>query len=801
MPTEFEILGISVEGVESESMTNFVLRSSGLAVGQMITLPGDQAIAEAIHSIYRLQVFSDVKILEERRAGSGVFLLIRVKEEPRLANIIFTGVKKKHRRELEDEVPLIKPGRVRPSDLARSVQAIKSYFAEKGYLLTEVDFKRVSGEDNTVDVEFIIDIGRKVRIKEVRITGNENIKTSTVQRKLKKTKAKGTWMFWRRGKFDRMLYEEDKVNVVQHFNNKGYYDARVVRDSVWLDTTSEKAGLIVELDLQEGPQYYIRNINWEGNTVYTDRALSSALGIEPGETYNAERLEQNLYSNRQNSDVSSLYMNQGYMLFRVQPEFKVVEGDSLDLSYDLYEGDIFRIGEVNIAGNQKTKEHVVRRELYTIPGQTFSRGTIQETIRRLSQLNYFDQEKLGAGPSIDLDNEQKEVNLTYNLEEVGSDQLELSGTYGRFGLILMLRFAFNNFSAQDIFKGSAWRPLPSGDGQQLSISLQTSGQTYQSYSLGFTEPWFRGRPTPVGISLSHSRFQGYGFFGYGYYGTDFNTNDDTQFINSSARVFYEKRLSWPDDKFSTSTSLGFQSYFNKNFTYALPSGQSRQVTIRQALSRSSVDHPVFPTAGSTFLLSTEIALPFSNFIQYHKWHFSTGWNVPLARKLTIGFTGDFGYIGSLTGEDVLFERYIVGGSPFDVQGYRNNFGKDIVYMRGYPARVLGPRHDKEAVGGRVLNKYTSELRVLAVQTQQLTAAPYLFMDAANTWDRFSSYNPKQLYRSAGLGVRLFLPILGMLEIAYGYNFDRFTPISGQESKHDGSNKWYFQFTLGQGFNQ
>ena len=801
LPTELEILGISVEGVDSESMTNFVLRSSGLAVGQVITLPGDQAIAEAIRSIYRLQVFSDVKIVEERRAGSGVFLLIRVKEEPQLGTVTFTGVKKKHRRELEDEVPLIKPGRVRPSDLDRSVQAIKDYFDEKGHLLTEVEVKRAPGDDNTVDVEFVIDIGRKVRIRDVRVTGNSNIKTSKVRRKLKETKAKGKWMFWRRGKFDRLLYEEDKVNVVQHFNNKGYYDARVVRDSVWMDTSGDKPGLIVELELQEGPQYHVRGVNWEGNTIYSDETLNTALGVQSGDTYDAEYLEQNLYGNRQNSDVSSLYMNQGYMLFRVEPEVKVVEGDSLDLFYDIYEGDIFRIGEVTIAGNEKTKEHVIRRELYTIPGQTFSRELIQETIRRLSQLNYFDQEKLGAGPSIDLDQEQKEVNLTYNLEEVGSDQLELSGTYGRFGLILMLRFAFNNFSAQDILKGRAWRPLPSGDGQQLSVSLQTSGRTYQSYSLGFTEPWFRGKPTPVGFSLSHSRFKGYGFLGYGYFGTDFETNDDTEFINSSARVFYEKRLSWPDDKFSTSTALGFQSYFNKNFTYGLPSGRSQQITVRQALSRSSVDHPVFPTSGSTFSLSTEVALPFSNFIQYHKWHFNTGWNVPLARKLTIGFTGDFGYIGSLTGEDVLFERYIVGGSPFDVQGYRNNFGKDIVYMRGYPARVLGPRRDNEAVGGRVLNKYTSEFRVLAVQTPQLTAAPYLFMDAANTWDRFSSYNPKQLYRSAGLGVRLFLPILGMLEIAYGYNFDRFTPISGQESKHDGSNKWFFQFTLGQGFNQ
>ncbi|MDE2729992.1 MAG: outer membrane protein assembly factor BamA [Bacteroidota bacterium] len=800
VPTEYEIVGISIEGVETETMRNFVLRNSGLAIGQTITLPGDQAIAEAIRNIYELRVFSDVKILEEQRAGTGVFLVIRVREEPQLSTYTFTGIKKKHRRDLEKELPLFKGSRVRPADTERSIQVIRDYFSKKGHMLSEVEVTRTPGEANTVELEFAVEIGPKVRIREVRVIGNETVKSSTVRRKMKKTKARGGWAFWRSAKFDRLLYEEDKANVVSHLNNKGFYDARVVADSVWLDTTGEKPGLIVELEVKEGARYHIRNIDWEGNTVYPDQVLSTALGIESGDTYNAKRLEQNLLSNQQSSDVSSLYMNRGYMLFRVEPEVRVIEGDSLDLHYDIYEGDIFRIGEVSIAGNEKTKEHVIRRELYTVPGQTFSRELIQETIRRLSQLNYFDQEKLGAGPSIDLDQEDKEADLIYNFDEVGSDQLELSGTYGRFGLILMLRFAFNNFSAQDIFDGSSWRPLPSGDGQQLSVSLQTSGRQYQSYSLGFTEPWFRGRPTPVGFSLSHSRFNGYSFYGYGYY-DDFANDDGTKFINSQARVFYEQRLNWPDDKFSTSTTLGYQHYFNQNFTYALPTGHSQQITLRQALTRSSIDHPVFPNAGSTFSLSAELALPIQDFIQYHKWSLKTSWNVPLISKLTMGFSGDFGYIGSLTGDDVLFERYIVGGSPFDVQGYRNNFGKDIVYMRSYPARVLGPRRNSEAVGGRILNKFTSELRFLAVQTPQLTAAPYFFMDAANTWDRFATYNPTQLYRSAGIGARLFLPILGMIEIAYGYNFDQFVPIGGSEGKHDGSNRWMFQFTLGQGFNQ
>lgn len=800
VPEELEILGISVEGVEGETMQSFAIRSSGLAVGQTVVLPGDPAISEAIRSIYRLRVFSDVKIVEERRAGNGVFLLIQLTEEPQLAEFTFSGIKKKDRRKLEDKVTLFKGTRVRPADLERSIQVIRDHFAEKGFMLAEVEVNRTPGPENTVNLEFAIDQGEKVRIREVLVSGNENISSRSVRRKLKKTKPRRSIFFWRKARFDRMLYEEDKVNLINHFNSKGYYDARVLKDSVWLDTSGEKPGMVVSLELHEGPQYHIRNVEWEGNTIYPDEVLSSALGVEPGDTYNSERIEQNLHGNQASSDVSSLYMNRGHMLFRVEPEVRVLEGDSLDLYYDLYEGDIFNFGEITIAGNDKTKEHVVRRELYTIPGQTFSRELIQETIRRLSQLKYFDQEKLGAGPSIDLDTEEKEVNLTYNLEEVGSDQLELSGTYGRWGVILMLRFGFNNFSVQDFFKPGAWRPLPSGDGQQLSVSLQTSGRQYQSYSLGFTEPWLRGKPTPVGFQISHSRFSGLGFYGYSFFGEDDEDDRDLGFANTNARVFYEQRLRWPDDKFSTSTSLGYQFYSNRNYTSVLPLGRSQQVTVRQALSRSSVDHPVFPTAGSTFLLSGELALPIKNFIQYHKWKLTTSWNAPILRKLTASFSADFGYIGSLTGGDVLFERYVVGGSPFDVQGYRNNFGKDIIYMRGYPARVLGPRRGEEAVGGRVLNKFTSELRVLAVQTPQLTAAPYLFMDAANTWDTFQTYNPRQLYRSAGVGARLFLPILGMLEVAYGYNFDEFAPISGQQSNHDGSRKWFFQFTLGQGFN-
>ncbi|MDX1545715.1 MAG: outer membrane protein assembly factor BamA [Rhodothermales bacterium] len=789
-PRPLEILGITVEGVEDESMKQFVLRSSGLQVGQTVTVPGDQALAEAIRNLYRLRVFSDVKIVEERQAGDGVFLAIRVTPQPQLVDYTFSGVKKKHAKELRKQVPLFKGSTVRPSDLERSRQVIEQFYEDKGYRLAVVDVRREEAPEG-VTLDFAVERGPRVEVQEIDIDGNVEVSERKLRKQLKETKQNAWWKFWGKSLFDENEYEDDKQKLLDYYREKGYFDARIVSDSVYLDRSGEEPGLVVELTVHEGPRYHIRDIRWEGNTVYTDEALTNALGIDEGEPYNGSRLQENLYGNRRSTDVTGLYMNRGHMLFRVQPEIRVAEGDSLDLVFDVFEGDVFEFGEVDIQGNTKTKEHVIRRELYTVPGQTFTRDAIQESIRRLSQLSYFDQESLAGGPGVQVNEQKKTVDLTYKVEEVGSDQLELSGTYGRFGLVLMLRFGFNNFSIQDVFKKGAWKPLPSGDGQQLSVSLQTNGRFYQSYSLSFTEPWFRGRPTPVGFSLAHSRFSGTSFYTF-----DDRADDGRKFIRTSANVFYQRRLKWPDDKFTYSTGVGFQRFNNVDLVSTLPQGVSQEVTLRNSIARSSLDHPMFPTAGSRVNFSVEIAPPVGNFIQYHKWRFNTDWNVPLRPKLTFNVGTDFGYIGSLTGDDVLFQRFVVGGSPFDVQGFRDNFGKDIIYMRGYPARVLGPRLGEEAVGGRILNKYTSELRWLAVQSPQLQAAPYLFFDAANTWDTFGTYNPSRLFRSAGVGARLFLPILGMLELTYGYNFDTFDPLS---SRHNGERRWLFQFSIGQGF--
>jgi outer membrane protein insertion porin family len=791
VPENYPIRAITIEGVEEESIRNFVLQTSGLQIGQNVMVPGDPGFSEAIRAIYtRLGMFSDVKILTEETTDGGVNVTIQVREEPELDDLNFTGVSSGQSDDLDDVMGLL-PGRpVRPNDIEYARQAIRDYFAEDGYLLAEVTINRtVDPVTNTVDLDINVDQGPLVEISDIVIEGNAQVSERSIRRRLDETREDRWWRFWSKSRFNEQGFQEDLQRVIDYYNERGYYDARIVQDSAYVVTEDGEPEMVVEILVHEGPQYRVRNVEWEGNTVLPDEVLSRSLGLERGEVFNRTQLEENLFGNAGSSDVRGLYMNQGYMLANVVPVIQVVEGDSVDIHVDISEGDIYTFGNIVIEGNTKTKEHVVRRELYTIPGQTFSRDAIQESIRRLSQLSYFTPESLSAGPSIQIDEANKEVDLVYSVEEASSDQLELSGTWGQFGIVLQLRFTFNNFSAQNLLNRDAWRPLPSGDGQQLSLGVQTNGRYYQSYSMSFTEPWFRGRPTPVGFSLSHSRLSN----------PDATLADPEKIITSSLRGFYNQRLRWPDDFFNTSTSVGYQYYFNEGRVSSIPQGISQEVSLEQGIERNSLDNPMFPMSGSNVRFSVRVAPPIPGFIQYHKWRFTSSWNVPLSRSFSIGAGADYGYVGSFTNDPVNFERFDVGGSPFDTQGSLYRFGTDIVYMRGYPASAISPRRNGDVVGGTILNKYTSELRWRAVQTAQLQAMPYLFFDAANTWSGFSNYNPAALYRSAGFGIRLVLPIVGLFELTYGYNFDEFiNPDSDNLSLEPRG--WRFQFSMGQGFN-
>ncbi len=786
-PEAVNVLGISVEGASDEYTRGFVLQTSGITIGQRLTIPGDPALGDAIRAIYRLRTYEDVQLAIERRVGSGVYLVIRVKEVAKLREYSFSGIKGGDKKDLKKKVPMILRSALSEAGIARSEQIIKEFFAEKGRPLTSVEVRRTDHDDNTVSVEFVVDRGPTISVKEVIIHGNEQLSDNEVKSGFK-TRPRVWWKFWSRPSFKQEELDNDIQKITRTYNEKGFFNSRVLADTSYMSTPGGgDPKMIVEITIEEGAEYFIRNIQWEGNTLYSDAALTRALGLLPGESFNTKKMEDNLFGIGKNTDVTSLYYNTGYMRFSVNPKIVVVSKDSLDLEFDLFEGDIYTYGVVDVGGNTKTREHVVRRELTTIPGNTFNRDQIQESVRRLIQLNYFTQESLAGGPSININPDKKTVDLKYDLVEQGSDQLELSGTWGQFGLVLQLRFTFNNFSARNLFKKGAWKPLPSGDGQKLSLGLQTNGSQYQQYSISFTEPWFRGKPTPLGGSISFSQLKGSTSFGFSSGG-----------LNTFAvRTFYEQRLKWPDIFFRTSTTIGYQFYDNRNYVSTLPTGVSREITFKQSITRNSTNHPLFPSSGSKFMFSVEIAPPIPNFIQYHKWRSTMNWYMPLSNSFSISMGMNWGYIGSLNGDSVDFERFVVGGSPFDSQGFRNFFGKEVIYMRGYPLGSIGPRLNNDPFGGRILNKFTSELLWMAIKSPALQAAPYLFLDAANTWDGVYAYNPSDMFRSAGFGTRLFLPILGMVELTYGYNFDSFLPINGKA----GFNDWTFQFSLGQGFGQ
>lgn len=803
-PPSYVINNIRVEGVENQRTRQFVFQSSGLSTGQTITLPSGDAIPEAIRSVYEVGVFSDVAIYEENRQGNRVDLIIEVVPEPTLVSYKLEGIRDRHEDDLKEKIPLVGGQPVRPSDIERTKQIIKQFYGDKGYLRTEVDVERSTRETGNVDLTFNVDRNEEVEVHRIRFSGNERFDDGDLRGAMEETKENRWWRFWSGEKFDQNLYEDDLQLVIDHYREHGYYDAQIVSDSVYY---IGDGGMAIDVSVREGHQYYVRSLDWEGNTIYSDQTLTERLGLREGEVYNAVAMEKNLRGNRKGTDVLGLYMDRGYMRADVQPTVRVAGEDSLDITFDVREGDVYTFGDIEISGNTKTHDYVIRRELYTVPGERFSRSAIQESIRRLSQLSYFSKQSLQGGPELDVDQEEKEANLTYSVKEVGSDQLELSGTYGRRrGIILQLGFKFNNFSAQNFFNGSAWRPLPSGDGQKLSMNVRTSGSAYQNYSLSFTEPWFRGRPTPIGGSVSFSQYKG------GIYRRR-SSVENGRFRNFSSSLFIRQRLDWPDDKFETGTTVSYRRYDNRGFITdstavggrrnvglfrSIPSGQNKLVSIQQTFSRNSLDNPRFPSSGSQLQLSLEVAPPLPGFEQYHKWGFTTNWNVPLGENFSFGVGTNFGYIGSITGDPVAFEEFEVGGTAFDYQG--RNFGTDPVYVRGYPRGVIGPKvrgqRGLEPAGARVLNKYTSEVRWMAVESQQLQARPYVYLDAVGAWKDLRAYNPSNLYRSTGIGIKLFLPIVGTLEFNYGYNFDRFIPLGG--SGDEGAPSWSFQFSIGQG---
>ena len=787
-PAPYEILAVTVEGASDESSASLARQIAGLRPGMQVQLPWDPSFSEAVRGLYTRGYYSDASVVVSQVVGQGVFLTLKVTEQPKLAQYTIEGLGSGDQNELRDEIPLLRGRAVRPSDVERGRLAIEGFLRGKGYRAPTVTAAQTPAADGRVDLTYTVQRGSRESIASVEFTGNTAFSDRTLRHQLKNTPERRWWRFWKRSTFRDAGFQEDLASLIAFYNDRGYYGARVVSDSVFTGDD----GVVVQVALEEGPKYAVRNVVFEGNTLFSDAQLQQALEIERGDTYNASSIDRNLNYNPGHTDVRSLYNDRGYLQFNAVPQITVVPGDSLDLAFEVSEGDVYEFGQVNIAGNTRTKDHVIRRELRTIPGQPYSRSAIERSIREISTLNYFDPASFGNGPALDVDDEDHTVDLTYRLAEKSSDQLELSGGWGGSGtgLILTARVTFANFSVQNLLKGRG-NPMPSGDGQALALQVQTYGTRSQTYSLSFTEPWFRGRQTPAGFSVAYSSFNG----------TDANPY---HIARGSGRVFYRQRLRFPDDYFQTGTDLGLQIYgisgvANQSFVGGLPEGTSRELTLAQSLTRNALDNPQLPTAGSNLGLTLTVAPPVPGFIQYIKGDFTNGWYTPIGPNLSASVRTQFGYIGSLTGDDVQFQRYLIGGTALESSGASggiNGFGKDLVFMRGYPLQSIGPRRDGQPVGGRILNKYQAEVQWLALQSPQLTFAPYLFLDAANTWDSFSDYDPSRLYRSAGFGARVFLPIVGLVDLTYGRQIDSFDPTGF--SDETGRPKWDFQFTLGGG---
>ena len=776
------ISDIAVTGVAGGPVREFVRKASGLRVGQEVEMPHDAALAEAVRALYRVGIFSDVKILEAGRDGQRLRLVIHVTEAPRLAGYAFEGLGEKQERALRQELMLFPGSILRPVDVSRAAQTVRRKIRDDGYPLAEVATRQEAAEAGGVALVFVVDRGPHVEVADIEIAGNEAIPDAALRKKMK-TRTRRWWRFWRKASFDRETYREDLDRIVAYYHEKGYYDAHIVRDTSFVRVAGEKPEMVIEVAVEEGPRYHIRSIAWRGNSVFTDEELTEALGLRPGDPYNGRKLEENLYFNEDGTDVASLYMNRGHLRFNVAPDVRAVAGDSLDLLIDVFEGDVYTFGVVEIAGNWGVNEHVVRRELATLPGRPFSRSAIQASLMRLMQTGYFSPEALAAGPEVRVDDEKKTVDLTYRVEEVHRNPLNFGGSYSG-GLLLQVGLNLDNFSLRNLLRPSKWHPLPTGDGQRLSLGVQTGGADFQVYSLDFTEPWFRGKPNPIGFSAS-----------FAHIADGFRSSEGLggSLDSWSARAFHERRLG---TRFSMSTGVRMRSYDNRGWTTLLPEGHSLELVLAQSFTRSTLDHPLFPSRGTMAQVSVEVAPPLSN-VQYHKWRLRGKWQIPLTKHVGIGLSADWGYTGSLTGEDVEFQRFFVGGSPIDEQGFEPFFGQDIVYLRGYPSRVLGPRDaDGNPVGGRLLNKYALEVGWTAVRKPQFTMMPFLFLDAANAWRGFDDYRPTELFASAGIGMRVNLPILGLVELSYGYNLDTYTPLDG----HDGARGWRFQISLGRTFN-
>lgn len=825
---KYRIAAIRIDGANSTDK-NVIALLSGLSEGDEITIPGDK-ITDAIKKLWKQGMFEDIQLYQEKVVGNDVFLVIKVVERPRLTKFAFKGdVKKSDADEIRAKIRLLKERVVTDYMIGTIKNTVRDHYNEKGYYFNKVEISQVR-DSSTKSPHTILTIrvtkGRKVRIQDVNIVGNTVIKTWKLRRSLEDSKAFRWYNPFNSGKYLEDNLAKDLPAIAAKYNAKGYRDARVVRDSVYFVSDNRVA---IDVVIDEGHKYYFGKFNWFGNTKYRSGQLDTVLNIRAGDVYDQSKLEQKLFMNPSGYDISSLYLDDGYLFFQVNQQESNIHNDTIDFDISMYEGKQATINKVTVKGNDKTNDHVIYREIRTKPGQLFRRSDIIRTNRELSQLGYFNPEKMDVHPTPNA--ADGTVDIEYVVEEKPSDQIELSGGWGGranyntgvtnntsrgLGVIGTLGVTFNNFSTRNMLKKSAWRPLPSGDGQRLSIRAQTNGVYYQSYNFSFTEPWLGGKkPNSLTVSAFHSLFNNSAEKKY--------VNTDTGRVINPLRssmsiwggsVGLGRRLKWPDNYFNMYAHLSYNHYELIQYpSFVFKTGFANDLNLGINISRNSIDQPIYPKSGSNFVFSGQFTPPYSlfnnknytgltdeqryRFIEYQKYKITAEWFTQLtnkkaaegseARNLVLRTKVGYGFLAPYSSRTGIspFERFYMGGSG--ISGFQNFVAREIIGLRGYQDNSVS-----SSVGDPIIARYTMELRYPVSLNPSATIFVLGFAEAGNTWGNFKSFNPFQVKRSAGVGLRVFLPMFGLLGVDYGWGFD---PIPGAGSGN-GNGKGQFHFTIG-----
>jgi outer membrane protein insertion porin family len=842
---EYTLAGVEVTGKVSFNEQT-VITFTGLEIGSKIRIPGEE-ISIAITKLWKLGLFNDVNFYVKKIEGENIFLELELYELPKLNDVKIKGVKKGKREDIVKETELTKGKVVNDNLITNTKNYIEKKFKKDGYFNAKVNVNTIpDSTDAKVNMVILIDKGKKVKISKINFIGNEQLSDKKLKKAFKNTKEKRVYRIFKASKFIKDKYKEDLTSLITKYKEKGFRDARIINESV--DYDKEKNKINIEINLEEGRKYYFGDIRFLGNTVYTDQTLNSILGIKKGEVYNGVLLQKRISDNSapDSEDISNLYQNNGYLWSNINPVEVKTANDTIDFEIRITEGPVAYFNNVTVKGNDKTNDKVIYRELRTRPGEKWNKELVIRSVRELGQLGFFDAEAIRPEP-VNMDPAAGTVDLDWTVVEKGSSQVELQGGYGAGGFIGTLGLSFNNFSLKNVLKKKAYQPLPMGDGQKMSLRLQGS-QSFQVYSLSFTEPWLGGKkPISFFTSISHSKQ-----FLYDY--SSRNVTRDKSFNITTLTVGYGKRLKVPDDYFQLSNSVSFSYYDLNNYNtglFTFGDGAARNLAFNTSLSRDSRGlDPVFPDRGSNFSVSAKFTLPYSlwngkdyanlknkeeykyknpnaayfnsngnyvpngsyvdingdatsnyqngiedqskidqerfKWLEFYKIKFSADWYTKVYKKFVLRTRGEFGFLGAYNANRgvVPFERFYVGGDG--LANYSLD-GREVIQLRGYPNNSLSSSN-----GGTVYNKYSMELRYPITMKQSAKIYAMTFLEAGSAFDNFKKFDPFKIQRSAGFGLRVFMPAFGLLGIDFAHGFD---PVPGSTVKSG----WQTHFIIGQQF--